>query len=120
MLRRLPPPIKGSDQQPTSATSGGFGITSKPFKAPSALASTRQLAIAPRKRKAVSYRGQGGGKDDDDDGSDEDGKPAKKGKFEMGNKCYGEDGVLGDMAKWCNRKFPVFKPKEKGGVFTKR
>ena len=38
----------------------------------------------------------------------------------MGNKEYGEDGVLGDMARFCNRKFPVFKPKEKLMVFTKR
>ena len=121
MLRRLPPPQKGTDLQPTSATSGGYGIiTSKPFKTPSALASTRQLALPARKRKAVSYKGQGGGKDDDDDDSDADGKPAKKGRFEMGNKSYGEDGVLGDMAKWCIRKFPVFTPKERVGVFTKR
>lgn len=119
MLRRLPPPQRGGDQQPTSATSGGFGLIVKPFKAPSALASTRQLALPARKRKAVSYKGQGGGGDDDDDDSDAEGKPSKKGKFEMGNKQYGEDGVLGDMAKWCNRKFPVFQPKEKTTVFTK-
>lgn len=118
MLRRLPPSRTG-DQTPTSATSGGFGIfTAKPFKTPSSSAPKRDLALPARKRKAVSYKGQGGGKDDDD--SDDEGKVVKKGKFEMGNKVYGEDGVLGDMAKWCNRKFPVFEPKDKVGVFTKR
>jgi DNA repair and recombination RAD54-like protein len=119
MLRRLPP-SKNGDQTPTSATCGGFGlITSKPFKTPSSSAPKRDLVLPARKRKAVSYKGQGGGGKDDDD-SDDEGKVVKKGKFEMGNKVYGEDGVLGDMAKWCNRKFPVFAPKEKSGVFTKR
>jgi DNA repair and recombination RAD54-like protein len=117
MLRRLPL-SKSGDQTPTSATSGGYGLVSAPFKAPTPLASKRELAIPARKRKAVSYKGQGGGGKDDED-SDDDGNVAKKGKFAMGNKEYGEDGVLGDMARWCNRKFPVFKPKEKTTVFTK-
>ncbi|WVQ82964.1 hypothetical protein IAT38_005100 [Cryptococcus sp. DSM 104549] len=116
MLRRQPSQRPG-DPPLTSATAAGFGLVSKPFKAPTPSAPKRDLALPARKRKAVSYKEQGGGKDDDD--SDADGKPSKKGKFAMGNKEYGEDGVLGDMAKWCNRKFPVFKPKEKGGVFTK-
>ncbi|WWD18483.1 hypothetical protein CI109_102935 [Kwoniella shandongensis] len=116
MLRRIPSTQKG-EQPVTSATSGGFGLVVKPFKAPTPLASKRELALPARKRKAVSYKGQGGGGDDSD--SDGDGKPSKKGKFAMGNKEYGEDGVLGDMAKWCNRKFPVFKPKEKTIVFNK-
>jgi DNA repair and recombination RAD54-like protein len=118
MLRRLPQSRPG-DQPVTSATSGGFGLVSKPYKAPSALAPTRTLAIPGRKRKAVSYKEQGGGKDDGD-GDASDGEGAKKkGKFEMGNKVYGDDGVLGDMAKWCNRKFPVFEKKDRTIVFAK-
>jgi DNA repair and recombination RAD54-like protein len=107
MLRRLPQSRPG-DQPVTSATSGGFGLVSKPYKAPSALAPTRTLAIPGRKRKAVSYKEQGGGKDDGD-GDASDGEGAKKkGKFEMGNK-----------AKWCNRKFPVFEKKDRTIVFAK-
>ena len=118
MLRRMPSNQRPGDPQPTSATCGGYGIVSVPFKAPTPLAPKRTLAVPARKRKAVSYKGQGGG----DDGSDSDAEEvsAKKGKFAMGNKEYGEDGVLGDMAKWCSRKFPVFKPKDKSGVFIKR
>lgn len=92
---------------------------SKPFKKPSALAPTRQLALPARKRKAVSYKDQGGGGDDDGDSDASDGGKKKKGKFEMGNKVYGDDGVLGDMAKWCNRKFPVFEKKDRTLVFAK-
>ncbi len=117
MLRRAPIKQRPGDPAPTSATSGGYGIISAPFKPPTALASKRTLELPARKRKAVSYKGQGRG--DDSDG-DAEGNPSKKGKFAMGNKEYGEDGVLGDMARWCNRKFPVFKPKEKVTVFTKR
>lgn len=117
MLRRVPTGQRAGDPAPTSATSGGYGIISVPFKPPSALAPKRNVDMPSRKRKAVSYRGQGGG---DDSGSDAEGNPAKKGKFAMGNKEYGGDGVLGDMARWCNRKFAVFKPKDKIGVFTKR
>lgn len=90
----------------------------KPFKAPTPLGPKRDLAMPGRKRKAVSYKEAGGGKDDDGDG--DAGSPKKKSKFAMGNKEYGDDGVLGDMAKWCNRKFPVYQPKEKGQVFGKR
>lgn len=120
MLRRLPQSRPG-DPPVTSAGAGGFGIISKPYKKPSALAPTRQLALPARKRKAVSYKDQGGGdKDDDDsDASDGEGSKKKKGKFEMGNKVYGDDGVLGDMAKWCNRKFPVFEKKDRTIVFAK-
>jgi DNA repair and recombination RAD54-like protein len=120
MLRRLPQ-SKPGDQPVTSATSGGFGIVSKPYKKPSALAPTRTLALPARKRKAVSYKEQGGGKEDagDGDASDGEGGVKKKGKFEMGNKVYGDDGVLGDMAKWCNRKFPVFEKKDRTVVFAK-
>ena len=117
MLRRLPSNTRPGDPVPTTATSGGYGLVVKPFKAPSALGPKRDLALPARKRKAVSYKDQGGGGDDDDE--DGDGNPAKKSKFAMGNKEYGEDGVLGDMAKWCNRKFDVFKPKESSGVFKK-
>ncbi|WVQ96659.1 hypothetical protein IAU59_003765 [Kwoniella sp. CBS 9459] len=117
MLRRVPSSQRPGDQQVTSATGAGFGIvTFKQFKPPSALTSKRETVLPARKRKAVSYKGQGGGDDSD---SDAEGKPSKKGRFAMGNKEYGEDGVLGDMAKWCNRKFPVFAPKEKTTVFTK-
>ncbi|WWC70738.1 uncharacterized protein I206_104689 [Kwoniella pini CBS 10737] len=117
MLRKAPSTSRSGDPPVTSANGAGFGIvTFKAFKPPSALASKRESALPARKRKAVSYKGQGGGNDSD---SDEDGKPSKKGRFAMGNKEYGEDGVLGDMAKWCNRKFPVFAPKEKTLVFTK-
>lgn len=116
MLRRAPVTQRPGDPNVTSATSGGFGIVAKPFKTP-ALANKRDTVLPPRKRKQVSYKGQGGGNDSD---SDEESKAQKKGRFEMGNKSYGEDGVLGDMAKWCNRKFDVFKPKEKGTVFKRR
>ena len=117
MLRRQPAGQRSGDPSPTSATSGGYGITSKPFKTPTSLGPKRDLAIPARKRKAVSYKDQGGNADD----SDEDVQnPAKKSKFAMGNKEYGEDGVLGDMAKWCNRKFPVFKPKEKEATFARK
>lgn len=119
MLRRVPSSQRSGHQPVTSATSGGFGLISKPFKVPTPLASKRDLALPARKRKAVSYKGQDGGKGDDSDDDDAEG-PNKKGKFAMGNKEYGEDGVLGDMAKWCNRKFPVFQPKEKTTVFGKR
>ena len=117
MLRRAPSYQKPGDPSLTSATSGGYGIIAVPFKPPTALGPKRTLALPARKLKAVSYKGQGGGDDSD---SDAEGNPAKKGKFAMGNKEYGEDGVLGDMARWCNRKFPVFKPKERVTVFTKR
>ena len=117
MLRRLPISSRPGEQTPTSATSGGYGLISKPFKAPTPLGPKRDSALPSRKRKAVSYKEQGGG---DDDGDDADCNPNKKTKYAMGNKEYGEDGVLGDMARWCNRKFPVFAPKEKTSVFGKR
>jgi DNA repair and recombination RAD54-like protein len=115
MLKRNPSSAPAGGPALTSATSGGFGLVSKPFKAPSALTSKRQLDLPPRKRKAISYKGQEEG--NESDGSDAEARPSKKGRFAMGNKEYGEDGVLGDMARWCNRKFPVFKPKEKTAVF---
>ena len=121
MLRKLPQSRPG-DPPVTSATSGGFGILSKPFKKPTPLGSTRQLALPARKRKAVSYKEDGGGKDDSADGDADGGEGSRKkmkGTFEMGNKVYGDDGVLGDMAKWCNRKFPVFEKKDKITVFAK-
>lgn len=118
MLRRLPP-SKAGDSPITSATSGGYGIVSKPFRTPSqALASKRTTALPARKRKAVSYKEMGEGTDDGEAVIDGD-SPKKKMRFEMGNKVY-EDGVLGGMAKWCTRKFPVFEPKEKTAVFSKR
>ncbi|KAK4687036.1 DNA repair and recombination protein RAD54 and RAD54-like protein, partial [Tremellales sp. Uapishka_1] len=117
MLRRIPTSSKPGDPPVSSATSGGFGFISKPFKAPSSLSSRRESALPSRKRKAVSYREEGGGNDDND--GDAEGSPNKKLKYAMGNKEYGEDGVLGDMAKWCNRKFPVFQVKAKDQVFTK-
>ena len=125
MLRKLPQSRPG-DPPVTSATSGGFGLISKPFKKPTLLGSTRQSALPARKRKAVSYKENGGGEDDDDKDGDADGgedgggsRKKMKGTFEMGNKVYGDDGVLGDMAKWCNRKFPVFEKKDKVTVFAK-
>lgn len=123
MLRKLPQSRPG-EAPVTSATSGGFGILSKPFKKPTPLGSTRQLALPGRKRKAVSYKEDGDGGGDDKDGyTDTDGgegsRKKMKGTFEMGNKIYGDDGVLGDMAKWCNRKFPVFEKKDKITVFAK-
>ncbi|ORY28461.1 putative DNA recombination and repair protein Rad54B [Naematelia encephala] len=117
MLRRHPSNTKPGDALLTSATAAGFGLITKPFKAPTALAPKRELALPARKRKAVSYKGQGGDGDDENDSDAE--RPSKKGKFAMGNKEYGEDGVLGDMAKWCNRKFPVFAPKDKTVIFGK-
>lgn len=120
MLRRLPPSKPGGEPAITSATSGGFGIVVKPFRPPtSALASKHTTVLPPRKRKAVSYKEMGDGTDDGEAVIDENGSPKKKMRFEMGNKVY-ENGVLGDMAKWCTRKFPVFEPKEKTTVFAKR
>lgn len=115
MLRRLPRTSNGGagDSQITSATSGGFGIVSKPFRPPSAPASKRSTVLPARKRKQVSYKEMGDGVDD---GEAE--MPKKKMRFEMGNKVY-EDGVLGDMAKWCNRKFPVYQPKDATVAFAK-
>lgn len=113
MLRRVPSK-KNGDPPVTSATSAGFGIVTKPFKVPSALGSTRTLAIPARKRKHVSYKEDGAQGDDGDFEAS-----TKKMRFEMGNKVY-ENGVLGDMAKWCTRKFPVFAPKDKTTVFAKR
>ncbi|WVO12565.1 hypothetical protein L204_100169 [Cryptococcus depauperatus] len=114
MLRK--PVQRPGEPSCTSATAAGFGLISKPFKLPKS-SSTRSKDLPARKRKKVSYKEQGGGDEQDDD--DDDARPSKMGKFAMGNKEYGSDGVLGDMAKWCNRKFPVFKPKGKNDVFTK-
>jgi len=123
MLRRAPANSKQGELAVTSATRSGFGLVLKPFKAPTPLAPKRDLAIPGRKRKHVSYKEQGGGGGDENDPDavidDEDGGVKKKIKFEMGNKVYGEDGVLGGMGKWCNRKFPVFIVKEKTGIFSK-
>ncbi|EIW66754.1 hypothetical protein TREMEDRAFT_70028 [Tremella mesenterica DSM 1558] len=116
MLKRLPS-NQNTSEQITSATSGGFGLPSfKPFRPPSALVSKRISAIPSRKRKNVSYKGQDGASDGE---SDTEGKENKKSKYAMGNKEYGEDGVLGGMGKLCNRKFPVFKTKEKTTVFSR-
>ncbi|TXT15851.1 hypothetical protein VHUM_00354 [Vanrija humicola] len=116
MLRRLPASNPG-DAPITSATSGGYGIVSRPYKPPSQASAAKRTSVLPaRKRKQVSYKEMGGG-DDDRDG-DASGSPKKKLRFEMGNKVY-EGGVLGDMAKWCNRKFPVYEAKEKSTVFAK-
>ena len=120
MLKRAPKTQRAGDPQLTSATSGGFGIiVSKPFKTPTPLAPRRDSNLPARKRKAVSYKEDGGGGDDGNDGYTDDGAN-KKSKYAMGNKEYGEDGVLGGMGKWCNRKFPVFAPKERDGVFKQK
>ena len=119
MLRRAPTNHCPDDPKITSATSGGYGVVSKPFKAPTPLSARRiNVDLPARKRKTVSYKEQGGG--DDDSSSDAEGSTSKKSKYAMGNKEYGEDGVLGGMGKWCNRKFPVFAPKERTLVFGKR
>lgn len=120
MLRRLPTSQRPGDQTPTTATSGGFGLISRPFKAPTPLGPKRDLALPARKRKAVSYKDAGGDGDENDPDADTDDHVAKKIKYAMGNKEYGADGVLGGMGKLCNRKFAVFKPKEKTTVFAKR
>lgn len=119
MLRRAPASYKQGDQNPTSATCGGFGIISKPFKAPTPLGPKRHVDLPSRKRKAVNYKDAGG---DQDDAGDEnaDGGPSKKTKYAMGNKEYGDDGVLGGLGAICMRKFPVFAPKERTMVFGKR
>lgn len=118
MLRRT---IQRPSEPPlTSATSGGYGIVSTPFKVPKSSAPKRESALPARKRKAVSYKEEGSFDGSGDYEDNNEGRASKKGKFAMGNKEYGSDGVLGDMAKWCNRKFPVFQPKDKSGVFTKR
>lgn len=133
MLRRPVPGTRPGDQAPTTATSAGFGLVSKPFKPPSALV-VKRSDLPARKRKAVSYRDAGGDQDDADGDADVDaengdggerGKKAKTGTgggggYAMGNKEYDGNGVLGGMGRLCMRKFPVFKVKEKGAVFGKR
>lgn len=121
MLRRAPAGYKSSDQNPTSATSGGFGIISKPFKAPTPLAAKRHVDLPGRKRKAVNYKDAGGDKDDagDENARPDEGGPSKKVKYAMGNKEYGDDGVLGGLGAVCMRKFPVFAVKEKTATFGK-
>lgn len=122
MLRRAPSGYKNSDQNPTTATSGGFGIISKPFKAPTPLAAKRHVDLPSRKRKSVNYKDAGGDQDDAGDQNaapDGEGGPSKKVKYAMGNKEYGDDGVLGGLGAVCMRKFPVFMVKEKTATFTK-
>ena len=117
MLRR--PVGRPGDLTPTTATSGGFGIISKPFKAPTPLGPKRQTDLPSRKRRAVSYKDAGGdvsGSDaENDDPDDRGGKKAKSGKgYAMGNKEYDDNGVLGSFSKLCMKKFPVFQVKTKG------
>ncbi|KAJ9107838.1 hypothetical protein QFC19_002744 [Naganishia cerealis] len=134
MLRRLPShKSKSGEPQVITVSGGGFNVpTFKPFRPPS-LANPRATRNAAsddksttgRKRKRVNYKEAGqadaaGDGDADGAGSDDEGGPKKKGKtYSMGNKEYGIDGVLGDMGKWCNRKFPVFEVKPKEVIFTK-
>lgn len=113
MLKRLPPGTKQGDSAIVSATSGGYGIVSKPFRPPSILGSRRTTELPARKRKQVSYKEMGDGHDD----GEADLPEKKKMRFEMGNKVY-EDGVLGGMAKWCNRKFPVYQAKDPIAIFA--
>lgn len=121
MLRRPVPGHRPGDQQPTSATGGGFGIVSKPFKTPTPLAPKRNLDLPARKRKAVSYKDAGGDQSGSDAENEEpDGKKAKTSGYAMGNKEYDGNGVLGGMGKFYAKKFPVFKPKEKVQVFGRR
>lgn len=133
MLRRIPSSKSNNgDPQVVTVTGGGFSTpTFKAFKPPS-LANPRstrgkenEQASAGRKRKRVTYKedGQGDATGDGDanGGSDSEDGGKKKGKtYSMGNKEYGTDGVLGDMGKWCNRKFPVFEVKPKEVLFTKK
>jgi DNA repair and recombination RAD54-like protein len=133
MLRRIPSSKSNNgDPQVVTVSGGGFSApTFKPFKPPS-LANARSTrnkenenAAAGRKRKRVNYKedGQGDAAGDGDANGDSDGENGgkKKGKtYSMGNKEYGVDGVLGDMGKWCNRKFPVFDVKPKEVLFTKK
>ena len=133
MLRRIPS-TKSNNGEPVVVTVSGGGFTAptfKPFKPPS-LANARSTrnkendnAVAGRKRKRVNYKedGQEDAAGDGDANGDSDGEDGgkKKGKtYAMGNKEYGADGVLGDMGKWCNRKFPVFEVKPKEMLFTKK
>jgi DNA repair and recombination RAD54-like protein len=116
MLRRINKTSNG-DSPITSATSGGYGIVSSPFKRPALLNKRTTSALperAARKRKTVSYKDMGDGADDGEAVIDGE-SPKKKLRFEMGNKVY-ENGVLGDMGKWCNRKFPVYAVKDIGVV----
>lgn len=140
MLRRIPsnnasPKINSDGPAVLSMSGGGFGtptFRSGKFKPPmisSPLASsTRGNALPARgaKRKRISYAedGQEDGEKDGNagSGSDSDGGSKKKkgSKYSMGNKEYGEDGVLNGMGALCNRKFPVFEVKEKSQVFSNR
>lgn len=133
MLRRIPS-SKSNNGDPVVVTVSGGGFTAptfKPFKPPS-LANARstrnkenETAGAGRKRKRINYKedGQGDAVGDGDANGDSDGEESekKKGKtYSMGNKEYGADGVLGDMGRWCNRKFPVFEVKPKEVLFSKK
>jgi DNA repair and recombination RAD54-like protein len=135
MLKRIPSHKSTSgDPQVVTLTGGGFSMpTFKAFKPPS-LANSRSTRTAAadvdksgagRKRKRVNYKedGQADAAEDGDangDGSDGEGGKKKGKTYSMGNKEYGIDGVLGDMGKWCNRKFPVFEVKPKEVIFTKK
>lgn len=121
MLRRIPSSSSASNGDPNSLSlRTGFGvIPSKPFKVPTSAVAARSSVLPPRKRKRVSYKEDGqDDKENDEDASD--GEKKKGSRFTMGNKEYGPDGVLGDMARFCNRKFPKFEVKPKEQIFSKQ
>ncbi len=121
MLRRVPSTSSANDGDTTSLSlRTGFGlIPAKPFKVPTSAAPARSSVLPPRKRKRVSYKEDGqDDKENDEDASD--GEKKKGSRFTMGNKEYGADGVLGDMARFCNRKFPTFVVKPKEQIFSKQ
>jgi hypothetical protein len=125
MLRRVPSGSANNSGDPSSLSlRSGFGIIApRPFKVPTPAAPVSRSSVLPqRKRKRISYKedGQQDDKENDGDVSDEEGAKKKGSRFTMGNKEYGPDGVLGDMAKYCNRKFPKFEVKPKEAIFAKQ
>ena len=121
MLRRIPATSSASNGDPNSLSlRTGFGvIPAKPFKVPTAAIVARASVLPPRKRKRVSYK-EDGQDDKENDGDASDDEKKKTSRFTMGNKEYGPDGVLGDMGRFCNRKFPTFVVKPKEQIFSKQ
>lgn len=122
MLRRPVQSQRPGEQVAQTATAGGFGIISRPFKAPTPLAPKRHTELPSRKRKAVSYKDAGGDVSGSDAENEEpDSKRNKGGKgYAMGNKEYDDNGVLGGMGKLCMKKYPVFALKSRGSFLPKR
>lgn len=123
MLRRVPSnSARAGEPVSLTMTGGGFGMpVSKPFKVPTAQVSRGRSGgdadLPARKRRKISYKedGQDDDKENDPDAVEAGGR--KGSSYKMGNKEYDENGVLGGMAKFCQRKFPKFEVQAKEVVF---